>query len=77
MTEHHRTLIEQAIRIHGSQVKLAEAMGCSQQQVSYMLKADRVSAEMATKIDSVTGGQVSRSSLRPDLFGAAPTRAAS
>lgn len=77
MSEHHRTLIERAIEIHGSQAKLADAIGCSQQQISYMLKADRVSAEMATKIETVTGGKVRRSELRPDLFGSPHAKAAS
>jgi DNA-binding transcriptional regulator YdaS (Cro superfamily) len=45
-------------------------MGCSQQQISYLLKAKSISAEMAIKIDEATHGEVSRHDLRPDLFGA-------
>lgn len=68
--------IERAITIRGSQAKLAEAMGCSQQQISYLLKADRVTAEMAIAIDGATGGKVSRHDLRPDVFGPAKASAA-
>lgn len=64
-----KSLIEKAIELKGSQAKLAEAMGCSQQQISYLLKAKSVSAEMATAIDKATNGKVPRNKLRPDLFG--------
>ena len=76
MSEHHRILIERAIEIRGSQVKLAEAIGCSQQQISYLLGAKRVSAEMAVAIDRATNGQVSRHDLRPDIFAAPASDAA-
>lgn len=59
--------------MHGSQAKLAEVIGCSQQQISYLLKAKSISAEMAMKIDTATNGAVSKNDLRPDIFG---TRAA-
>lgn len=65
-----RDHIEAAIDDLGSQAKLADAMGCSQQQISYLLKAKSITAEMAVKIDAATGGRVSRHDLRPDLFGA-------
>ncbi|MGR3482375.1 YdaS family helix-turn-helix protein [Salipiger marinus] len=63
------TYIQRAIRHHGSQSKLAEAAGCSQQQISYLLKAKRISADMAVKIDLATAGAVSRYEMRPDIFG--------
>lgn len=69
--------IEDAIKARGSQTKLAEAMGCSQQQISYLLKAKTVTAEMAIKIDKATGGAVSRHDLRPDVFGVRPRAKAS
>jgi DNA-binding transcriptional regulator YdaS (Cro superfamily) len=65
-----RKHVARAVKLLGSQKKLADAIGCSQQHVSYLLHdADRVSAEVALKIDEATGGQVSRNSLRPDIFG--------
>lgn len=71
-----RTMIERAVKAKGSQAKLAEAMGCSQQQISYLLnQATSVTGEMAVSIDRATLGQVSKHELRPDLFGAAPAKA--
>lgn len=71
-----RTHVERAVTLKGSQQKLAEAIGCSQQQISYLLKeADRVSAEMAIKIERATEGKVARHQLRPDLYERAPTEA--
>lgn len=60
--------IKRAIELRGSQAKLADAMGCSQQQISYLLKADSITAEMAIKVDLATGGAVSKRDLRPDIF---------
>lgn len=67
MSNHHH--IERAIKHHGSQARLASAMGCSQQQISYLLNAKSITAEMAMKLDQATGGAVSRHDLRPDIFG--------
>jgi DNA-binding transcriptional regulator YdaS (Cro superfamily) len=68
---HHRDLIESAIKALGSQEKLAEAIGISQQGVSYLLRhAPRVTAEVAVAIERATQGKVRRSDLRPDIFGA-------
>lgn len=73
-----KSLIEAAIETAGgSQQKLAEACKVSQQQISYLLKADSISAEMAMKIDSATDGKISRQQLRPDIFGAFQERQAS
>jgi len=65
-------LIKTAVDKHGSQAKLATAMGCSQQQIAYLLKASSITAEMAMKVDEATDGTVSRHDLRPDIFGPAP-----
>ena len=65
-----KSQIERAIGHYGSQAKLAEAMGCSQQQIAYLLKASSISAEMALKIDAATNGVVSKHELRADIFGA-------
>ncbi len=60
-----------AIEHHGSQAKLAKAMGCTQQRISQMLKEKAVNARMAVLIEVATGGKVSRHDLCPDVFGAA------
>lgn len=67
--------IEAAVTAFGSQAKLATAMGCSQQQIAYLLKASSITAEMALKVDEATGGAVSKHDLRPDIFGPAPQEA--
>lgn len=74
----HKHHIERAIKLHGnSQTKLAEAMGCTQQQVWFLLeRAKGVSAEMALAVDKATEGKVSKHDLRPDLFGKKPAVAA-
>jgi len=63
--------VARAVLIKGSQRELAEAVGCSQQQISYLLnEADRISGEMALRISRATSGEVTLADLRPDL---APT----
>lgn len=65
-----RDHIIRAVKESGSQAKLATAMGCSQQQISYLLhEANSISLEMAVAIDKATDGVVSRQDLRPDVFG--------
>ena len=71
-----RSHIARAVSLHGSQAKLADVIGCSQQQISYLLKAKTISAEMALKIDTATSGAVSKNELRPDIFGAADAKPA-
>lgn len=62
--------IARAIKHAGKQSILAEKIGCAQQTVSKMLNGEiRVPAELAVKIHELTGGKVSKSALRPDLFG--------
>lgn len=64
-----RAHVRRAIEVKGSQQKLADAAGCSQQQISFLLNdAENISAEMAIKIDLATDGEVRRSDMRPDLF---------
>lgn len=60
--------IQRAVDHFGSQALLAERIGLSQQGVSYLLHANRISAEIAIAIDRATGGAVSKEQLRPDLF---------
>lgn len=58
--------LRRAIKIAGSQVALAKAIGTQQQNVSYWLRIGRPSAEAAVAIDEVTG--ITRKQLRPDLY---------
>jgi DNA-binding transcriptional regulator YdaS (Cro superfamily) len=62
-------LIWQAIQIAGSQKRLANECGCSQQLISSLATGERaVKAELAHKIDSATNGRVPKHKLRPDIF---------
>ena len=70
--ETHHSLIEQAIELAGSQQKLAEKIGLSQQGVSWLLnESSVVSAETAIKIDRAFDGKIPKEKLRPDIFGTA------
>lgn len=61
--------IERAITAAGSQAKLAEKIGCSQQLISYWKSKGTVPAEVVPAIEAATG--ISRHELRADVFGAA------
>lgn len=62
--------IDRAVELFGSQKKLADAVGCSQQHISLLIRGEvKVSAEIALALDEATKGEVSRRELRPDLFG--------
>lgn len=64
--------IQRAVERAGSQKALAEALGISQQGVSYLMTdAKNISAEIAVAIDRYTNGEISKAALRPDLFSAA------
>lgn len=65
--------LARAIKIAGSQGKLAKAAGCSQNAICQSLKRGRVSANLAVAIEEATGREVTRGQLRPDLW---PTEAA-
>jgi DNA-binding transcriptional regulator YdaS (Cro superfamily) len=68
-----KKLFKAAVLLVGSQAKLAKAMGCSQQKVSWLLtSADHIDAEDALAVQRATDGAVSASDLRPDLW---PSRA--
>lgn len=71
----HRAFIRQAVELKGSQAKLGDAMGCSQQAIWYLLhEAESISGELALACDIATAGAVSKHDLRPDLFGPKPNR---
>lgn len=68
------TLFARAVEIAGgSETKLAAAAGVSQNAIWAAKKAGRVSAQMAVRIEAATGGKVTRSQLRPDLWPASET----
>lgn len=61
--------IQRAIELVGSQPKLAEASGLSQQHISNLLKGHRrPSAEAAIAISKATGGRVPIADLIPGVF---------
>lgn len=61
--------LQRAIDQMGSQPKLANAMGCSQSKISWLITtAKEISAEDALAIHRATGGIVTASELRPDLW---------
>jgi len=64
----HDNLIS-AVRILGSQAKLAARVGLTQQQISRLMNGkQRVTAEVAIAIERATGGEIRREALRPDIF---------
>ena len=66
--EQHPDILR-AINYFGAQHQLAEAAGCAQQLISQMLNFKLpVSSESAMAIERATGGAVTRSQLRPDLW---------
>jgi DNA-binding transcriptional regulator YdaS (Cro superfamily) len=61
--------LNRAVGHLGSQKRLADAIGCSQAKISWLLiSADKIDAEDAVAIDRATKGIVSKTQLRPDLF---------
>ena len=60
--------IKDAIALVGSQGKLAKKAGVSQPAISQALHAGRVSASLAFKIETATGGAVSKERLCPEVF---------
>lgn len=66
--------IRRAVDLHGSQGKLADEVGCSQQYISLLLRGDgQISAELAIAFERATGAVVTRQDLRPDIFEFAST----
>lgn len=60
--------IRRAINLAGSEKKLGDAAGYSQNAIWAAKRKGQVSAEMAVAIEKATGGQVTKTELRPDLF---------
>lgn len=66
-----KNALSRAIDLAGGQKPLADAIGTTQSQVWYWLnRAKRgVPGEFAPLIEAATHGAITRSDLRPDIFG--------
>lgn len=63
-----RTHLQRAIDLKEGQSGLARAVGCSQQQIWWLMnEAKNITYEMAVKIERATDGKVRASDLRPDM----------
>lgn len=60
--------IHQAIRLAGSETKLGKGTGFSQVAINKAKHKGRASPEMALAIHRFTGGVVSASTIRPDIW---------
>ena len=61
--------MKRAIKLFGSEGRLAEAIGFTPTALSTGRRLGRWSAEMVVAVEVATGGRVTRAQLRPDLFG--------
>ena len=61
-------LIKTAIAKLGSEQKLAAAAGVTQASVNEAKRRGRVGVRMALGIERATGGEISKSALRPDVW---------
>ena len=62
-----RQELKRLIKWVGTQTRLAEQLGVSQQVVSSWVKRGRISATSATLVERKTAGLFKRSDLRPDV----------
>lgn len=61
--------VAQAIELLGTQAKLAEQTGLSQQHISRLLRGKQpISAKAAIKIEAATGYRVPRGQLCPEFW---------
>lgn len=65
--------IKEAIGIAGSEAKLGRLTGFSQVAINKAKARGHVSPEMAMRIETATGGKISKSTLRPDLWPDSPS----
>ncbi len=71
MTEEQKQ-IQRAIKLFDTQASFAKAIGVSQGMVSFWLRGIHlVTWQQAIKIEEATNKKITRSQLRPDIFGAA------
>jgi DNA-binding transcriptional regulator YdaS (Cro superfamily) len=59
---------ERLINRYGGDTQLAKALGCTQNAVWSARQRKSVSPKMALAIERLTGGEVHRSMLRPDVY---------
>lgn len=64
-------LIGAAIARHGSERKLADALGITQPWVNNLKRGGKISAEIAVRMEEKAG--IPRHKLRPDLFPPPPS----
>ena len=67
--------VEQAIDTYGGAAALARRLGISRNAISLWRQNGRVPQSRIDEVERLTG--ISRHDLRPDIFGPAPTVAAS
>jgi DNA-binding transcriptional regulator YdaS (Cro superfamily) len=60
--------LRRAVELFGSENRLAAALGISQQNLNRAVRRGRVSPQLAIAIQKATGGNVTASELRPDLW---------
>lgn len=63
--------IDRAISVVGGQQKFAAALDVKYQAIQKW-RRNSVPADRCLAIESITGGEVTRYDLRPDVFGTAP-----
>jgi DNA-binding transcriptional regulator YdaS (Cro superfamily) len=61
-------LVGRAVSLLGSEAKLAAAAGVAQATINEAKHTGTVGPKLAMGLDRATGGRISRSALRPDLW---------
>lgn len=67
--------LSKAIELADGVTRMAEKLGLRQSVVSNWKRRGQVPAERCLAIEQVTGGEVTRYELRPDVFGTKPSKA--
>jgi DNA-binding transcriptional regulator YdaS (Cro superfamily) len=63
-----KAALEDAIAAFGSQRELARKIGVTQPAIAFALRNQRVTAEMAARIENATKGVIPKWRFRPDLW---------